>query len=251
MSFLNNIRLKTKLFAVVGFLIAVSLSISATVYVATRSIAESTQQIQASTDRMHHAGRATANLLAYVRYVEFLPLELTTEQRTDFEGKAEDELRRLRARLGQFKPAVEAGRLEIQRALDLVASYEKDVHRAVAHLAREKNYDGATKIAFNGDAAVTEIRKLMRGLEDRNIQLYSKEAQELKDDEASLMRNIIIITSIGSILGLLSAFTTIVMGVTKPLLKIVELMQALAGGNSDVEVKGTDRQDEIGNMARA
>ncbi|MGL5447984.1 MAG: methyl-accepting chemotaxis protein, partial [Rhabdaerophilum sp.] len=46
-------------------------------------------------------------------------------------------------------------------------------------------------------------------------------------------------------------FTTIVMGVTKPLLKIVELMQALAGGNSDVEVKGTDRQDEIGNMARA
>lgn len=251
MSFLNNIRLKTKLFAVVGFLIAVSLGISATVYVATRSIAESTLQIQASTDRMHHAGRATANLLTYVRYVEFLPLELTREQRADFEGKAEDELKRLRARLDQFKPAVDAGRIELNRAVELIAHYEKEVHRPVAQLAREKNLDEATKVAFNGDTEVTEIRKLLRSLEERNIQLYSQKTKELKDDEASLLRNILIIAGVGSVLGLLAAFTTIVIGVTKPLMKIVELMQALASGKGDVEVQGTDRQDEIGGMARA
>lgn len=251
MSFLNNIRLKSKLFAVVAFLIAVSLGISGTVYVATQNVAESSQKIMASTERLHHAGRATANLLAYVRYVEFLPLELTAEQRDDFEKRADDELRRLRARMDQFKPAVEAGRIELDNLRSMLAAYERDVHRVVAKMSREKNLDGATKEAFNGDRTVSELRKLLRGLEDRNVGLYTTDAKDLGQKQTSLLRNILIIAGLGCGLGLLAAFTTIVLGITKPLMKIIGVMQALAGGKNDLEVEGTERKDEIGGMARA
>lgn len=252
MSFLNNIRLKSKLFAVVGFLIAVSLGISATVYFAARNIANSTLDIQATSERLQHAGRATANLLAYVRNVEFLPLELTPEQRAEFERGADDELRRMRARLDLFKPAAEAGRGELETIRSMLATYEKNIHRHVVRLSRDnKELDAATKLAFTGDKQVAEIRQLLRNLEQRNVEFYAKGSKELLDEQAELLREILIIAGLGCGLGLLAAFTTIVIGVTKPLMKIIEMMQALAGGKSDIELQGTERKDEIGGMARA
>jgi methyl-accepting chemotaxis protein len=250
MSFLNNIRLKSKLFAVVAFLIAVSLGISAAVYQATRDVAEHTEEIMHSSERLHIAGRATANLLAFVRYVEFLPLELTTDQRKDFEAKAEDELRRLRERIDQFKPAVEAGRIELDQFRNLLARYDRDVFRVVQKLSREKDLDGATKVAFVGDQSVIQMRNLLRGLEDRNVGIYRTKADALTAEQAGLLREILMIAGFGCLMGLLAAFTTIVMGITKPLMSLIATMKALASGKSDVNVPGTDRKDEIGDMAR-
>ena len=250
MNILNNIKLKSKLFAVVAFLIAVSLGISAAVYVATRSVADSTQSIMSSTDRMHHAGRATANLLAYVRNVEFLPLELTEEQRIDFEKKSDDELRRLRVRLEKIQIADDGSRSELQKLSASIQDYETRTHRQVVKLAREKDLDGATKIAFEGDKIVTEMRVILRSFEDNSVKHYTKEAEDLKIEQNKLLLAILIIAGFGSGLGLLAAFTTIVIGVTKPLMKVVAAMKALAGGNVDVDVAGADRQDEIGEMAR-
>src|SRR4029077_9590604 len=39
-------------------------------------------------------------------------------------------------------------------------------------------------------------------------------------------------------------------GVAKPVRALVVLLQKLAGGDYDVEVEGTDRQDEIGDVAK-
>lgn len=44
--------------------------------------------VEGATERMNHAGRSIANLLSYARAVEFLPLELTAEQRRKFEAAA-------------------------------------------------------------------------------------------------------------------------------------------------------------------
>ncbi|MFY8156978.1 MAG: hypothetical protein ACOVLI_08905, partial [Rhabdaerophilum sp.] len=132
MGILNNIRLKTKLFAVVIFLVAVSASISATVYFSTKGVIETTGQLQAMVERLQNAGRGTANLLAYARAVEFLPLELDAEQRSQFEKLADDELRRFRARIDQIKLAVPADRVDIERIRDQIGRYEPDIHRKVA-----------------------------------------------------------------------------------------------------------------------
>lgn len=60
MGILNNIRLKTKLFAVVMFLITVSVGISATVFFATKGVIATTADLQATAERLQHAGRGTS-----------------------------------------------------------------------------------------------------------------------------------------------------------------------------------------------
>ncbi|MFN7320855.1 MAG: methyl-accepting chemotaxis protein [Methylobacterium sp.] len=250
MGILNNIRLKTKLFAVVIFLVAVSASISATVYFSTKGVIETTGQLQAMVERLQNAGRGTANLLAYARAVEFLPLELDAEQRSQFEKLADDELRRFRARIDQIKLAVPADRVDIEQIRDQIGRYELDIHRKVASLSREKKFDEATKLAFAGDSVIADIRKHLRNIEDRNQALYRAGTEKLEVQEHGLLSTIIVIAVAGCVLGLLAAFTTIVIGITQPLLRLIQAMQSLAAGRTDKEIEGTARKDEIGQMAQ-
>jgi len=250
MGILNNIRLKTKLFAVVIFLVAVSASISATVYFSTKGVIETTGQLQAMVERLQNAGRGTANLLAYARAVEFLPLELDAEQRSQFEKLADDELRRFRARIDQIKLAVPADRVDIDQIRDQIGRYEPDIHRKVASLSREKKFDEATKLAFAGDSVIADIRKHLRNIEDRNQALYRAGTEKLEVQEHGLLSTIIVIAVAGCVLGLLAAFTTIVIGITQPLLRLIQAMQSLAAGRTDKEIEGTARKDEIGQMAQ-
>jgi methyl-accepting chemotaxis protein len=250
MGILNNIRLKTKLFAVVVFLIAVSASISAIVYFATKTVIETTAELQAASARLQHTGRATANVLAYARAVEFLPLELTAEQRTHFENLADEELQRFRGRFDQIKPISAADQADLDRIREHILQYEPESHRKVASLSREHKFEEATKVAFTGEERIAEIRKHLRGIEDRNYSFYRDGVARQNVQLADLLRTIIIIAVAGCVLGLLAAFTTIVIGITQPLMRLIQAMQSLAAGRTDKEIDGSARKDEIGQMAQ-
>lgn len=246
----NKIRLKTKLFAVVAFLIAVSAGISAMVFHATQNIIQTTTLLQETAERLQHAGRATANLLAYARSIEFLPLDLAADQRTRFEKQAEDEIRRFRVRIDRFKPAAKEGQAELDQIRVLVSRYEREVHQPVVALSREGKLDEATRIAFTGDGLIAEIRTLLRSLEDRNLAIYSKGVESGNAKLEDLLETIVTFAVGGAVLGLLAAFAIFVLGVTRPLMRLIQAMQTLAAGRTDQQVEGTDRGDEIGIMAK-
>lgn len=250
MGILNNIRLKTKLFAVVGFLIFVSAGISGIVYYATKEVIGLSRGIESATDRMFQAGRGTSNLLAFARAVEFLPLELPAADRESFEKQAVDELRRFRVRLDAIVATVEETRQDLAKVRALTEKYEKEVFAPVVKLGRERKLDEATKVAFDGSGMITEIRQAFRAIEDRNQRFYTADVKELNEAQKELLTTIIIIASVGCVMGLLAAFTTIVIGITRPLLRLIHAMQALAAGRTDKEVEGAERKDEIGMMAK-
>lgn len=251
MSFLNNIRLKSKLFTVVGFLLFLSVAISAIVYSATRSVIEREKQMTAAFGRFELAAHAATDLLSYLRNVEFMPLEMTPEKRKAFEDGADADFKSLTNRMATFKPIAEAGRIERDRLVTIVTEYQRDVHEKVKSLSRAGKYDDATKIAFEGADKADEARKMLSGLEKHNQAVYEEQSRALEGELQSLLNTILIVASVGGIFGLLAAFTTIVVGITKPLIKIINAMQALANGKNNLEIEGIERKDEIGGMARA
>jgi methyl-accepting chemotaxis protein len=250
MSILNNISLKAKLFAVVFFLVFVSVGISGTVYSYVKHIVEQTLVMRETSEQLMHAGRATANLLSYARAVEFLPLELTTEQRTEFERMSDDELRRLNVRLDQFRSFLDIEKVGLADIRQRLAVYQRDVHAAVVKQARANDLDTATKTAFIGAPMMAEMRALLRKIEEKNTESFKHQIQDLQNDQNELLTLILAIAIGGCILGLLAAFTTIILGITRPLLKVIRAMQDLASGKTDVEVEGLERADEIGDMVR-
>ncbi|HEY4199001.1 MAG TPA: methyl-accepting chemotaxis protein [Devosiaceae bacterium] len=68
-------------------------------------------------------------------------------------------------------------------------------------------------------------------------------------NQADLMKDLAIGGTIGGIL--LVAALLLARTITGPIKRMTEVMDAIAGGRHDVEVKGADRKDEIGDMARA
>jgi methyl-accepting chemotaxis protein len=250
MSFLNNIRLKSKLFTVVGFLILLSIAISAIVYSATQAIVDRERKMTEAFGRHELAAQAVTDLLSFLRNVEFLPLEMPAEKRKGFEDGAEADFRNLMRRMASLTPAAEAGRIERDRFVAIMAGYQRDVHQKVQPLSRDGKFDDATRIAFEGAEKVEEARRLLASLARENLKIYEQQSRALGEELQSLLRTIILVASIGGILGLLAAFTTIVAGITRPLMRLIQGMQALAAGRTQNEIEGTQRRDEIGMMAQ-
>jgi methyl-accepting chemotaxis protein len=82
--------------------------------------------VEQSVERISNSGRSTANLLSYARAVEFLPLDLSAEQRGKFEAAAIDENRRFKARLDQLEPQLSTNesRQAVREIRTTLARYE-------------------------------------------------------------------------------------------------------------------------------
>jgi methyl-accepting chemotaxis protein len=251
MSILNNLMLKTKLFAVVGFLILVSLLISTTVYVATGTVIGMVDEMRAANDRLQQSRIGDALAVSYARSVEFLPLELSKEDRQKYEKAAESDLQSLKRLAEAYKPRTLGGREDLARIQEALERYERDIHRKVVVQGRDNKLDDATRTAFEGDPHITRLRQSFRNIEDRNLANYTRASTLLNDGQSGLLKTIITIAVGGCVLGVLAAFTTIVMGITRPLLKVIGVMRELAAGNTAVELEDVTRKDEIGEMARA
>ncbi|OYU49181.1 MAG: hypothetical protein CFE31_07355 [Rhizobiales bacterium PAR1] len=251
MIFLNNYRLRTKLLTVLTILISVSLGIFAMTYTTMQRISASTQDMAASAERLQHLGRAGANLLSWARAVEFLPLDLSESERKGFEDQAMDEMRRMLARLDKFVPFSETGKTDIAQLRQDIARYERQIHQVVQRQSREKDLDGATKTAFLGITQIAGMRQTLRQLEERNQERYNQSMTDALTQESRLIERILLITVLGGVLGLGAALVVIHYGISKPLVDLSLTMEALASGNLAVDIRGTERMDEIGPMARA
>ncbi len=65
------------------------------------------------------------------------------------------------------------------------------------------------------------------------------------------MRNQIILISVICLIGVTAIGIFMARGVTKPIGRVTESMRTLADGNTDIDLEGADRSDEIGNMFAA
>ncbi|MEI8145292.1 MAG: HAMP domain-containing protein, partial [Alphaproteobacteria bacterium] len=252
MKWLNSVKLAPKLLAAVVFLTLVSATIAAIALQSLWRVSAITETMEAAQKRSLSAGRATSNLLAYFRHVEFLPISLSEEARRSHENDANEELRRLLGRIDELEKSVmtEEGRRAVMTARDVLAKYRL-VHDQIAAISRAGDFDKAGAIALEHSTAADVIRKELRGVEDRSLARAQELVKQVKAAEnfAETMIGLVALLGIG--IGIGFSLFIIIVGVTRPLGQMSQTMNELAKGRTDLDVPGADRKDEVGDMGRA
>ena len=249
---MKNIRFAPKILAVIALLACVAGVLSWRGIAGMSEIRTDMTTVAGATERMNHAGRSTANLLSYARAVEFLPLELTAEQRRSFEAAAADENRRFKARLDQLEPilATEAGRQSIREIRSILARYEAEAAK-VLQLARDAKLDDATKVAFEASGLIEQIRTQIRSIEDRNLQFYRDAAKSAVENYEEAKTLLISIAAGGIVAALALGLWIVFAGILNPLKAVMKAMDDTAKGNLDLAIPGKGQKDEIGDLAAA
>ena len=114
----------------------------------------------------------------------------------------------------------------------------------------EKLAEGAKQVA-DVDAAARKMATGLLTLNDTMINENARAAGELTSQSRTALITLALVALVSAIAaGALTAWISQAK-IATPLARLAVQMQALAGGDLDVEIGGNDRRDEIGDMARA
>jgi methyl-accepting chemotaxis protein len=252
MPWLSKVRIAPKLASVVALLLLVTGIVVAVAWQSLGRIEKSTAFMGASTERTMHAGRATANMLAYFRNVEGLTSELATEDRKKFEAAAEDELKRLISRLDRLQPmlAAEAGRRDMADIRANLARY-RPFHDKARDLARSGDFAGSRKATHEGSPNSEQIRERLRAIEGRNEAWVREGSAEIAAAQSAAKLWLIGLSTIGSLIGLAAAMALILFAIVRPIAAITQAMLKVSEGDDGIQVPHLEHRDEIGQLAQA
>lgn len=125
-----------------------------------------------------------------------------------------------------------------------------DTSRPLLQIARQNPAEATQLYLGKLSKEFSEVRKSLEDDLAFNIDEGKKEAD--KGAEVYRSARSMILATLGLAAALCAAMGfTIVTGVSRPIAAMTETMRRLAGGDMSVEISGSDRKDEIGNMASA
>ena len=258
MSILSRFRILTKILAVIGILSLAAAGITALGISSLKQIAEQTSLVSRTSDEALLVSRINTNLQAISANIYRLAGDPRAENRSGAEAEIKDELASFKKRFTTLSELVVSEdskeRLaKISREMEVLNGAIANIYQAANGV---QNFQMTQEMQQVRDAAGA-ASKLVGGLRNSlraMMEIYGKRVVDVNADatEAYLhVSTLMMITagiSIAVSLGL--GFLIGQYGVAKPVRALVVLLQKLAGGDYDVEVEGTDRRDEIGDVAK-
>ena len=166
-------------------------------------------------------------------------VKLLDDRIADVEKTRDDQAK---AMIPNVKQGIAAYKMEMEETLRLADSV-KDVQ---LNEQTERLRVSAMKSRATAAKVQADIKAVADRLHDR-VTHFSKTAAE---EYESVSRLMIIAAAIGILLGLLGGVTVGQFGIAKPIRALVGLLQLMAKGET-VDMIGTERKDEVGEIARA
>jgi methyl-accepting chemotaxis protein len=252
MYWLKHIKLAPKMLSVVALMALVSAALVLLAITSLGHVYSDVAEIKLATDGVHNTGRATSNMLSFVRDVEFLRLELTSEQRAKYEKGAAEELKRLEERLDAIEKLLvtEAGRKNLANVRHGLARY-LPVYAKARALAQDGKLEEATKVTFEAAVIADEVRTELRDLEGRFGERSRKALSDVDETYQSARTNLVALSIGGGMVTIALALALVLFGVTRPLTRMTAAMLDVADGNLDAQVPALGQRDEIGQLAGA
>jgi methyl-accepting chemotaxis protein len=257
MSFLARFRILTKIIAVVLMLSAVTVSMSWLGIRALASLNDGADNMRAAAGRALQAARANQNVIALNRAEFRIALDPSAENRAEVHKVIDEQMKAYLAGMEEVsKTRDDKIRAMIPAVNEAMAEYRRDMENTLRiadevkdpHLGAE-----ATKLrdaAMTSRAAAEKLRLTVRGVADRLNERVAHFADAATEEYESTSRLLIIFSIVGVALGLVVGFTIGQYGIARPIRQLKAAMEALAGNDLTAEVPGTDRHDEVGEMAR-
>ncbi|MFN3854354.1 MAG: methyl-accepting chemotaxis protein [Phreatobacter sp.] len=245
-------KIKTRLLVVVGCLAAAALVIGA---VAVTGF----QRYQAAIEENQRNARVTqlaeqANALIYAVVMESRGIYMSSDPKAleRFAANQDRELARFRQVVGEWaslaRPEDEAVKT---RLLEQTEAFIK-LRNELAAAGRAQGNQAARAIGDNEVNRTTRQRlnAEMTAFAEANARRVSALAERVHEMQRQLTWAIF--GTIGlALVAALFAFWTVLSGVARPLARLTSSVDAVAAGQTDIEVSDTERGDEIGGLARS
>jgi len=257
MSFLSSFRILTKILALIGLLSIVAIGISWLGISSLRSLNDMADNMQLASRRALVAARANQSVLALNRAEFRASLDPRNENRNAARQVVDQALKNFGEQIDEIaKTRDERARALIPAVRQSFEAYQKTLENTfrVAEAAKDAQLsESAARLrdnAMTSRAAAEELQGRVRAVANRLDERVQEFAKTSTDAYQSSSRTMVMVAAGGIGFGLLFGFLIGQYGVAQPIRAIVALLQKLADGKLDVEVTGTERKDEVGDVAR-
>jgi len=252
---LANIRIGTKIFGIVGLLSAVAIAIGATGIIGLGTMDEATTRIERAGINMTMGARLNRNLVELNR-IEYR-LAANPSDVTQVTDLVDNWTRMVEERLATVEAAADPIQQEMLARIRTL--YERYQNELEATIATARQNQGA-EISAGQQAVLEEViksRPLVDGLAreiaafvDYTDQKAATISTDASTTAATLRLTMGLVAGIGILVGVAMGSLIARHGVVGPLKAAVECLRRLANGDLAVAIFGTDRKDEIGEIAK-
>ncbi len=258
MSLLSNTKILIKILAVVVLMAGIAAGLSWLGIHSMGSMNDDAVQMSAAAKRAVKAARANLDIVAMSRAEFDIAMDPRPENVADAKKQIETELKAFNARMADIEQTHDAkAKAMILPAKDAVETYEKDVRNTLQIAEQLKNVqvnaetEGLRQAAFKSKEAAGKARAQIKAIADRLEETVQEEARASTEEYQSISNAMIVIAAIGVVIGMVAGTLLGIFDITKPIRMLASVMTRLAGNDMSVDIPGTARKDEIGDMAGA
>ena len=136
------------------------------------------------------------------------------------------------------------------------AAYENEIAGtfraadAIKDFKMSAEMDALQKEAHSSAAVANKVRVRLRTLADGLDKDVGKVSDDATEEYQRVSKLMMIVATVGILAGLTFGLLIGQFGIAKPIRTIVELLKKLANGDYNIEVTGSDRKDEVGDIAK-
>jgi methyl-accepting chemotaxis protein len=221
------------------------------------SVSDHSDTMKRSAERALLATRANNNVVAMNRAEFRSAIDPRDENRLAARAVIDEQVKQLEERLAEIAKTKDEKTLALLPAVTSgLATYRAQLKQTLHSVDEAKSVDisqSAMKLrdtAMKSQAAAEELRVAIRAVATRMDERVIENNKAAEEEYASASRLLELLAVTSVLFGLLFGFVVGQYGVAGPIRAMVELLKQLAGGKYDVDVHGTERADEVGDVAR-
>jgi methyl-accepting chemotaxis protein len=250
-------RILTKILAIIVVLSLIT-GVMAWVGVSSlHSVSDHSDTMKRSAERALLATRANNNVVAMNRAEFRSAIDPRDENRLASRVVIDEQVKQLQERLAEIAKTKDEKTLALLPAVtSALAAYQALLKQTLHSVDEAKSVDisqSAMKLrdaVMKSQAAAEDLRVAIRAVATRMDERVIENNKAAEEEYASSSRLLEILAVSSVLFGLLFGFIVGQYGVASPIRAMVELLKQLAGGKYDVDVHGTERGDEVGDVAR-
>nr|WP_298684816.1 methyl-accepting chemotaxis protein [uncultured Dongia sp.] len=246
---LKNITISAKVIMLVMMLAGLSAVIAVTGWYGMSRMGQTLEDVGTVESAAREAMDLRLDIIAISRMT--YQLAQSPEKAADFQKETERRTGEMMERFAILDAAADAQQKTQLDAVKGVLAPYFDKIRALVDVAAK----GGDKAAI--DAALKDGLAAQKVVTD-TVKIYSTYSAErmtaMRDGALALSANAqwvqIVVALVGIVFGVLVGYIVAKRGIVNPIRRVTEALQSLANGNLNVEVVGTERRDEVGDIAR-
>jgi methyl-accepting chemotaxis protein len=258
MSILSRFRILTKILVVIGLLSVAASGITLLGISSLQQISEQTGLVARTSNEAILLARINTNIQAINAALYQIVGDPRPENRRTAQAAIAKELETFKARFDALSKLVvsDQTKAKLVEISNSVAAFNRDLENVYRAAEAVQDFQMTQEIQRVRDAASTSgksvdaLRISLRSMIEAYDQRVASVNEEASAEYIRVSTLMIIVAAVSVVLSLLLGFVIGQFGVAKPMRVLVALLQRLAGGDYAVEIAGTERKDEIGEMAK-